>query len=639
MTLSAATVWEYQAGGNNLNGGGFVTGASGTDYSQQTAPHLSITDLVSDGADNTKVSSALTPFDAQDVGNIIQITGAGTGFTLGWYQVIAVVGAVATLDRSCGGTGLSGGTARLGGCMALPLTTTVAQIIAGNKVYIKLGTYTLTGGLTFPNGTAISPITVMGYNLTRGDQPTGTNRPIIVGGANSPVFGNYNKISNIRGSTTGIYGLLGGNFSTFFNCDGANTSGTADRWGLSIANYSCFTLCSGSSTNGYGISLGAGAMYGCYTYSSIYGVSCLGITVILNSIIRGSTAGIKTTDTSLLGFTCIGNTIYGAETPAGTGISFPVGAIYGVVWINNNIIYGWATGISLDPILNNVFEDYNDFFNNTNDVVNLTKGPNDLALNPQFVDAPNGDFRIGANLKGKGFPGAFSGAAATCIGYLDIGAVQRIEPGVGGYPAVGDVEAGVIFGGSSEFTGTFGVPAITNVKNGIGYGASGTEFGGTHVCMGYEGPLVNGYTITEIEDAIIAVLKASAMNIYCKKIDSFQIEGGDLEEQIRIFAGQLPCVLVAYTGGPFTHQMSGIQDKEMIFSIIVCAQSMRGGGESRRGTIGTYKMMDDLRSILTYKTCGLDIFPLMPVGDAAEINTKMFSAYSMEFKTGTRYVL
>ena len=145
------------------------------------------------------------------------------------------------------------------------------------------------------------------------------------------------------------------------------------------------------------------------------------------------------------------------------------------------------------------------------------------------------------------------------------------------------------------------------------------------------------YTITEIEDAIIETLKASAMGSYCKKIDSYQIEGGDLEDQIRIFAMQLPCALVIDSSGDFVHHPNKQQDKEMIFSILVCAQSMRGGGESRRGTVGTYKMLDDLRSTLTGQRVGLTIDPLMPVNEKAEVNTKMFSAYSMDFRTKCRF--
>jgi phage gp37-like protein len=147
------------------------------------------------------------------------------------------------------------------------------------------------------------------------------------------------------------------------------------------------------------------------------------------------------------------------------------------------------------------------------------------------------------------------------------------------------------------------------------------------------------YTITEIEDAIISTLKGSTMNSYCKKIDSYQIEGGDLEEQIRLFAGQLPCLLVVYSGGEFEHLLSGVQDKSMTFSILLCAQSLRGKGEARRGLVGAYQMLDDLRFVLTNNVLALNIDPMLPTREATEINTKNFSAYSMEFKTRCRYAL
>ena len=146
-----------------------------------------------------------------------------------------------------------------------------------------------------------------------------------------------------------------------------------------------------------------------------------------------------------------------------------------------------------------------------------------------------------------------------------------------------------------------------------------------------------GYTITEIEDAIIAKLKASDMGAYCKKIDSFQIEGGDLEEQIRIFSLYLPCALIVFSEGSFEHPPMR-QEETVRFQVLVCAQNLRGFGDPRRGSVGTYQMLDDLRTALTGQRCGLvDIDMFTPVRVAAEINTKFFSAYSMEFETKVRF--
>jgi len=145
------------------------------------------------------------------------------------------------------------------------------------------------------------------------------------------------------------------------------------------------------------------------------------------------------------------------------------------------------------------------------------------------------------------------------------------------------------------------------------------------------------YTITEIEDAIIATLKASEMGGYCKKIDSYQIEGGDLEEQIRIFAGMLPCALVIYNGGDYSYGMEQSQEKKMTFSILLCAQSLRGDGSARRGSVGVYFLLDQIRSILSFNRLDLDIDELIPVGERPEINTKTFSAYSIDFETQCTY--
>jgi hypothetical protein len=50
MALSSATVLEVRTTGVDTNGGGFVTGATGTDFSQQNAAQYSGTNLASAAA-------------------------------------------------------------------------------------------------------------------------------------------------------------------------------------------------------------------------------------------------------------------------------------------------------------------------------------------------------------------------------------------------------------------------------------------------------------------------------------------------------------------------------------------------------------------------------------------------------------
>ncbi len=147
------------------------------------------------------------------------------------------------------------------------------------------------------------------------------------------------------------------------------------------------------------------------------------------------------------------------------------------------------------------------------------------------------------------------------------------------------------------------------------------------------------YTLTEIEDAIIASIKAAALGAYCKKVDSFQIEAGEIEEQIKIFAGQMPCALIVFAEGTPQAFPGKRIETEMRFQILLAAESLSGGKAARRGAAGakgTYQMIYDLvyaSDALTGQRLGLSIDPLLPVRIAAEINVKGFSAYSVEFKT------
>jgi hypothetical protein len=99
MALSANTIYELRTNGNDTNGGAFapaVTTAS------------TKTDLVVDATFPNKVSSAGYGFTSVDVGRWIAIV-AGTGWTLGYYVIKAVVAGLATLDKSPAAVGTTAG--------------------------------------------------------------------------------------------------------------------------------------------------------------------------------------------------------------------------------------------------------------------------------------------------------------------------------------------------------------------------------------------------------------------------------------------------------------------------------------------------------------------------------------------------
>lgn len=179
MALSAATVWEVRTAGSDTNGGAFVTGAAGTDYSQQDAnntvgSNISTADAVAVGTG--VITSVTAAFTAAIVGNIIYLQGGTGALAAGRYQVTVFTNATTiTVDRNvAAGTGI---TMNIGGALLSPgliNTTAPTTAVSGNDIHIKAGTYLLTG-ITGATGGVISYNFVAraeGYQTVRGDMGT-----------------------------------------------------------------------------------------------------------------------------------------------------------------------------------------------------------------------------------------------------------------------------------------------------------------------------------------------------------------------------------------------------------------------------------------------------------------------------------
>lgn len=124
------TLTAVSAGGTNIAGGDWLVIEPGTIDKEefvQLAADQAYTDVVIDGVDNTKVTSATRPFEAGDVGKMLTIA-SGTGFTPGNYTVNSVAAAVATLSAAVGTVGSTGGTGTL---YALDTVTKVAVFTRG----------------------------------------------------------------------------------------------------------------------------------------------------------------------------------------------------------------------------------------------------------------------------------------------------------------------------------------------------------------------------------------------------------------------------------------------------------------------------------------------------------------------------
>lgn len=187
MALSYDLDWEIRTTGDNTNGGAYKRTGTGTDYSQQDAAELSLTDCATASAGSTTLTSSTGGFTAAMVGNTINIS-SGTNITAGFYEITGYTDTnTVTIDRAPddGVGGISGATGKVGGALAWPQDG-VAQY---NKVWIKSGTYTLTNTTV---GAANGPIylnqvstgcSFEGYENTRGDLGT---PPVFSAGSQNP---------------------------------------------------------------------------------------------------------------------------------------------------------------------------------------------------------------------------------------------------------------------------------------------------------------------------------------------------------------------------------------------------------------------------------------------------------------------
>lgn len=495
MALPASCVWEVRTTGNDANGGGFSSARSGTDYSQQDAAQLSLTDLAC--ASNTTLTSATGGFTAAMVGNIIQIA-SGTNAAAGFYEVTAYTSTnQVTIDRTCASGGnMSSGVGKLGGALATP-GKAATPMIAGNTLWIKYSAsaYPVAATIQLAQvGSYSAPTRIQGYDSSRGDFTA--NRPTLQATANDVTILNpyntcaYLTIANLivdgnSGSYTGTQGIMGSAGAAWpqrvhiykcraINCNGAGGIGKVAQG--SVID-SCEAIDCGSSTKGIYSLLnngGASIVMNCYADSCGVGfqtehaphVNCIAIDCGYGFVSEGNHGVMSMFN--CVAYSCDSGGFYRGGAQGWTGFLQNCIAV-------NNTGYGFRFESSNHVRLHNCA-----YYNNSSGNVSLGTAAVEiggvLLTGDPFVNAAAGDFRLDRT--------ASEGLACRAAGigpygqtsYPDIGAVQHGDTTV---PAVGDVESGVKFGDGAALTGTFVVPAEEDVEDGVTYGAGGTEFEGT----------------------------------------------------------------------------------------------------------------------------------------------------------------
>lgn len=433
--LNAAVVWEVRTTGAATNGGGFRAGASGTDWTQQDAAQYAVTDGVTAGS--TTITSATANFGTDVVGAVMYVEGGTGSVVANWYEITARGSATSiTVDRSTGLTAGTGVTLRIGGALST-LTAVATEVVAGNTVYVKSGTYgeTLTVSAAGGNGT---PIQWVGYATTRGDNPTGSTRPLIDGAsarASCLVIGNVagNTFSFFRLQAGTAANITAGSGSIFLTSVSSTLAGTDGLSVTAAANGFCANCEFGANTDdgidtttasatldvvgSYLHDNGGSGWEGTGSLSTVYG------TIVESNAATGLSGNWRVVQ---------GCTVWGNTGASSDGLAVRVNADTAAVRVSSTIFeangrYGISRGAATHR---HVASDYNSFSSNgTSAYNNVTAGSNDTATAAGFTDAAGGNFAIGTALKALGFPAVILGSASTS--YTDIGAVQRRElPGV-----------------------------------------------------------------------------------------------------------------------------------------------------------------------------------------------------------------
>jgi hypothetical protein len=442
MALSAATVWEIRTtGSDTLCSGGFVAGASGTDYSQQDSAQYNATDLVA--PTTTTITSASHTFVAADVGNIVRVT-AGTGWTVGFYQIVSVAAGTATVDRAIATAASTGGTYCVGGALASLGGYGLSGPVSLNTIWVKSGAYTITsastnvaGGCLSLSGLAAGGVNIVGYSTTRGDNPTDSGRPVFTAGSistftiiNSP-FGSkiaYMEFDgNLRTSSKGIQNGSISAQNNFLKCS-QFTNRAIDGNAFACEVTGCTTT--------------AGALYstnGVVAYCYVHDNSVTGVwaTTCVNTISESNTGsgshgfddGFTINNSSCVN--CVAYNNGGSGFRAGSGAASTAFYINCIAYLNGAhgficstpSVLAWMRKCGTGSNTSGATSGFTAAF--ATGGITLTADP--------FTNATAGDFSLttasggGGACRAAGLIGIFPGGAST--GYVDIGAVQHQDSG------------------------------------------------------------------------------------------------------------------------------------------------------------------------------------------------------------------
>jgi len=278
---------------------------------------------------------------------------------------------------------------------------------SGDIIYVAGGTYTLTGNLSAnrsgQDGNGINCIGVVSGTTaeppTSADYADGTDRPLIDAGSYSVGHAMYWMWRNFRFTLNTSLGISPGASVIFANCLINNAASSCYGVTISYSGYPHYFFDTEiTCSSGGGINAGDRVMINnCYLHDFTgHAVnSTMDPITVIDSIIDTCNSGIVLAAGSNL---IMGNTFYGCTTAVN-------GGTYGNNIIVNNAVCSCTDGLKFSSAVNQFVVDYNNYYGNTTDVTNITKGGNALAVDPGFTDAAGGDFSLESTsgMIGQGF--------------------------------------------------------------------------------------------------------------------------------------------------------------------------------------------------------------------------------------------
>jgi len=152
------------------------------------------------------------------------------------------------------------------------------------------------------------------------------------------------------------------------------------------------------------------------------------------------------------------------------------------------------------------------------------------------------------------------------------------------------------------------------------------------------------YTITTIENAIVAALDVSPINGYAKTIEPY---AGQLEQEVGKSLLIMPAVLPVFAGDTYSEaNAQNTQYNRTCDWDVLCAvrnlrgdvAALQGAGSGATAEVGIYEMLDDVRAALVGNRLGLEIEPLRILYRRRIVASAKAFIYAVRFQTQLDYV-